>query len=310
MGLKKVTTSSVEVYKVKGETMKIAFNTLKQEHGFDNHHVEMCNDDMLSPENIKNGAIYKKSKLLLSKYVNNEISEYTVFGALYNMKPILKDESRLLLHNIVIKGTKQWETYNSFRLDSGVEVLGEVSTKENAIDKAKELALEYNKTINVVVSKRLVDMDGVIAIAEFMPYTCVDDTNIYVFWVYTVKVEEIEEDNLIEMNTEVDSHGQLSIKEELYGFVGRSIITDATIVNTSKKETEETPEEQEAVEDNENTVDATVDSDENTEENESGEENEELEESEEINTIDDLEVNELHFEDDPEVEDIEEEEEI
>lgn len=227
MGLKKVTTSSVEVYKVKGETMKIAFNNLKQEHGFDNHHVEMCDEDMLSPANIRNGSIYNKSKNLLPKYVNNEISEYTIFGALYNMKPVLKDESRLLLHNIVIKGTKQWETYNSFRLDSGVEVLGEVSTKESAIDKAKELALEYNKTINVVVSKRLVDMDGIVAIAEFMPYTCVDDTNIYVFWVYAVKVEEVEEDDLISSSTEKDEFGQISIKEDLYGFVGRSMITDA-----------------------------------------------------------------------------------
>jgi hypothetical protein len=31
----------VEVFKVKGETMKIASNNLKQEKGFDNHHLEI-----------------------------------------------------------------------------------------------------------------------------------------------------------------------------------------------------------------------------------------------------------------------------
>jgi hypothetical protein len=55
------------------------------------------------------------------------------------------------MHNIVIKGTKQWETINSFRTDNGETVFEDASTKEDAI--ARELALERNATINVVVSK-------------------------------------------------------------------------------------------------------------------------------------------------------------
>jgi hypothetical protein len=224
MATKKVTTSSVEVYKVKGETMKIAFNNLKQEKGFDNHHLEVENDVNLDLENISNGAIYKKSRVLYSEYLNNRLSEYTIKGALYNLKPKLKDESRLVMHNIVIKGTKQWETVNSFRTDSGEEICADVSTKEEAVAKARELALEMNKTINVVVSKRLVDMDGVIAIAEFIPIECTDDTNIYVFWVYTTKVEEQDEDELADDHTEQNEVGQLCLKEDLFGYVGRSLI--------------------------------------------------------------------------------------
>lgn len=224
MSTRKVTTTSVEVYKVKGETMKIAFNNLKQERSFDNHHLEIEHDELLNQENISNGAIYKKSRELYSEYINNTLSEYTIKGALYNLKPKLKDESRLVMHNIVIKGTKQWETVNSFRYDTGEVVLEKVGTKEEAVIEARELALEKNKTINVVVSKRLVGMDGVIAIAEFVPIECTDDSNIYVFWVCTTKVEEKDEEELAEEHTEVDSVGQLSIKEDLFGFVGRSII--------------------------------------------------------------------------------------
>jgi hypothetical protein len=39
-----------------------------------------------------------------------------------------------------------------------------------------------------------VGIDGVIAIAEFIPLECADDTNIYVFWVFQTKVEEQDED--------------------------------------------------------------------------------------------------------------------
>jgi gamma-glutamylcyclotransferase (GGCT)/AIG2-like uncharacterized protein YtfP len=133
--------------------MKIAFNNLKQEKGFDNHHLEIEDDELLNQGNICNGAIYKKSKDLYPEYINNKLSEYTIKGALYNLKPKLKDESRLLMHNIVIKGTKQWETINSFRTDNGETVFEDASTKEDAIAKARELALERNATINVVVSK-------------------------------------------------------------------------------------------------------------------------------------------------------------
>jgi hypothetical protein len=58
---------------------------------------------------------------------------------LYKLKPKLKDESRLLMHNIVIKGTKQWETINSFRTDNGETVFEDASTKEDAIQKLENL---------------------------------------------------------------------------------------------------------------------------------------------------------------------------
>jgi hypothetical protein len=48
-------------------------------------------------------------------------------------------------------------------------------------------------------------MDGVIAIAEFIPLECADDTNIYVFWVFNTKVEEQDEDELADENTEQDA---------------------------------------------------------------------------------------------------------
>jgi hypothetical protein len=203
--------------------MKIAFNNLKQEKGFDNHHLEIEDDELLNQGNICNGAIYKKSKDLYPEYINNKLSEYTIKGALYNLKPKLKDESRLLMHNIVIKGTKQWETINSFRTDNGETVFEDASTKEDAIAKARELALEkcYHQCCSI---KRLVGIDGVIAIAEFIPLECADDTNIYVFWVFQTKVEEQDEDEA-DAHTETDSYNQLSIKEDLFGFVGRSLIS-------------------------------------------------------------------------------------
>jgi hypothetical protein len=71
--------------------MKIAFNNLKQEKGFDNHHLEIEDDELLNQGNICNG-VYKKSKDLYPEYINNKLSEYTIKGALY-LKPKLKDES-------------------------------------------------------------------------------------------------------------------------------------------------------------------------------------------------------------------------
>jgi hypothetical protein len=105
------------------------------------------------------------------------------------------------MHNIVIKGTKQWETINSFRTDNGETVFEDASTKEDAIAKARELALEkcYHQCCSI---KRLVGIDGVIAIAEFIPLECADDTNIYVFWVFQTKVEEQDEDELADAHTE------------------------------------------------------------------------------------------------------------
>jgi hypothetical protein len=103
-----------------------------------------------------------------------------------------------------------------FRTDNGETVFEDASTKEDAIAKARELALEkcYHQCCSI---KRLVGIDGVIAIAEFIPLECADDTNIYVFWVFQTKVEEQDEDELADAHTETDSYGQLSIKEDLFG---------------------------------------------------------------------------------------------
>ena len=226
MATKKVTTSLVEVFKVRGETMGIAFNNLKQEKGFDNYNLEPDEAVELEPDTICNGAILKNSQKLHYQFVNNLLSEYTVRGALYNLKPILKDETRVVMHNTVTKGTKQWETVNSYRTDSNEVIEEDTGTKADAMVKAKELSVEKNKTINVVVSKRLVGMDGILAIAEFIPPEgIVDDTNVYVFWKFTTKVEMVDEDELADEHTQEDEVGQLSIKEDLYGYVGRAIIT-------------------------------------------------------------------------------------
>jgi hypothetical protein len=45
-----------------------------------------------------------------------------------------------------------------------------------------------------------------------------------VFWVFQTKVRA-DEDELADAHTETDSYGQLSIKEDLFGFVGRSLIS-------------------------------------------------------------------------------------
>jgi hypothetical protein len=45
--------------------MKIAFNNLKQEKGFDNHHLEIEDDELLNQGNICNGAIYKNLKIYI-----------------------------------------------------------------------------------------------------------------------------------------------------------------------------------------------------------------------------------------------------
>jgi hypothetical protein len=81
----------------------------------------------------------------------------------------------LLKHNTVSDQRYQAVTDNYLRTDSG-EVIEEDASKKDAIIRARELAMERNATVNVVVSKRLVGMDGVIAIAEFIPLECADDT--------------------------------------------------------------------------------------------------------------------------------------
>jgi hypothetical protein len=46
----------------------------------------------------------------------------------------------------------------------------------------------------------------------------------YVFWVFQTKVEEQDEDELADAHAQIQ-HDQLSIKEDLFGFVGRSLIS-------------------------------------------------------------------------------------
>lgn len=219
----KTIKSSVEVFKVKGETMKIAFQNLKLEEKLDDYNLEPVSSEF-NAESINRGKILKHSQYLHKKYINNEISEYTVFGALYNKKPIIKDESRVITHNVINKGTKKWETINSYRFDSGEIIYEDTETKANALEKAKELAIEYNKTVNVVVSKRLVDMDGIIGIAEFVPFENIDDTNVYIFWVYKVNIMEKTEEEFFEENTEMEVGGQLVLKEDLLSYYSRETV--------------------------------------------------------------------------------------
>ena len=219
----KITTSLVEVFKAKGETMDIAFHNLKMEQSFDNFNLEPVSSSFDS-DAINRGKILKHSQYLYRKYINNTISEYTIFGALYNKKPIIKDDSRISMHNIVNKGTKKWETINSYRFDSGEAIFEDTETKAEALDKAAELALEYNKTVNIVVSKRLVDMDGILGIAEFMPFTDVDDTNVYIFWVFQTKIEEKTDTELHDENTEIEENQQVTLKMDYVDYYGRQYI--------------------------------------------------------------------------------------
>jgi len=223
MANNKITTSFVEVFKVKGETMDIAFHNLKMENSFDNYNMETVSSEF-NEKAINNGKILKHSQYLYNRYINNAVSEYTIFGTLYNKKPIIKDETRVVMHNIIIKGTKKWETINTYRFDSGESVFEDTVTKADALEKATELALEYNKTINIVVSKRLIDMDGILGIAEFYPFENVDDTNVYIFWKFGTKVEEKTDDELIDDNTAIEKNQQLSLKEDLFSFYGRQLI--------------------------------------------------------------------------------------
>lgn len=220
----KLITSFVEVFKVKGETMDIAFHNLKMEHLLDNYNFEPVSSEF-NADSINNGKILKHSQFLFSRYTNNAISEYTIYGALYNKKPIIKDESKVITHNIIIKGTKKWETINAYKFDSGVTVEEDTDSKANALLKAAKLATEHNKTINIVVSKRLIDMDGILGIAEFIPFENIDDTNIYIFWKYGTKIEEKTSDELVDENTELEEGTkQYSIKEDLFSFYGRQIL--------------------------------------------------------------------------------------
>lgn len=222
MSKRKVITSRVEVFRVKGENIDIAFNNFKQEHSLDNHHITIMDD--MSKENIAAGGIYLKGRELYPQYVNNTISEYTIFGCLYNHKPILRDESRIIKHNVVNRGTKKWVTVNNYVTDSGEVLEHDTETKDLVKIRAVELSMEHSKTVNAVLGKKLEDGDGILFISEYIPSDCVDDTNVYIFWMLVTEVNEVEEDELIAEHTDIDEVKQLSIKDDIYTYVGRSII--------------------------------------------------------------------------------------
>lgn len=225
MSKRKLVTSKVEVYYVKGETMAIAFKNFNNEYSLDNYYLHQ-DEETLSQEDINSGKILNISKRLFGEYFNNKLSEFAVIGALFNKKPILKDESRIIHHNIVIKGTKKWVTTNAFVTDGGEVVKQEVGTKEDAKNTATELSLEHNRTINVVATKVLQDSDGIIYIAEFIPADFVDDSNVYVFWKYVTTVTEVDEDELIEDSTEVDKHGQIAIKDNTHEYFTTKLLKE------------------------------------------------------------------------------------
>ena len=225
MSKRKLVTSKVEVYYVKGETMEIAFKNFKNEHNLDNYYLH-TNEETLTKDEINSGKILVISKKLFGDYFNNRLSEFAVIGALFNKKPILKDDSRIIHHNIIIKGTKQWVTTNAFVTDGGEIVKQEVGTKEDAKNTATELSLEFNRTIHVVATKVLQDSDGIIYIAEFIPADFVDDTNVYVFWKYKTIVTEVDEDELINENVEVDKYGQMSIKDTNYEYFTTKLLKE------------------------------------------------------------------------------------
>jgi len=222
MSKKKVITSRVEVFRVKGETIQIAFNNFKHEHGLDDHHLTVI--DRLSKESIAAGGIYLKGRELYPQYVGNKISEYTIFGSLYNHKPVLKDESRVIKHNVINRGTKKWVTVNLYVTDSGEVLEHDTDNKEAVKVRAVELSLEHSKTVNAVLGKKLEDGEGILFISEYIPSDCVDDSNIYIFWMFVTTITEIEEEDLIDDHTEVDEKGQLSIKDDIHTYIGRSLI--------------------------------------------------------------------------------------
>lgn len=208
----------IEVFKVKGNSLKEAFNNLKIEQNLEDYYVTPIPEKYL-PKSFTSGEILKKSKQLLNKYIKGSISEHEIMATLYNNKPLIADESKIIMHNIVIKGTKRWETINAYTTDGDLVVASDTDTKADALEKAKELAIEHNTSINIVVSKRLVDIDGIIGIAEFVPFTNIeDDSNVYIFWLYNVTREDMTDDEAFEENVEVAENNQLVLKEDFLAY--------------------------------------------------------------------------------------------
>lgn len=214
----KVTKKGMRVFKAKGDSIQIAFKILQQEQGFKFHTLELQED-----QKLELGEIYKTSRNLLMQHRKEELSEYTIKGCLYNAKPIIRDEEFVSVKSHVIKGTKKWETFNSFRTESGEEVDSSTTDKANALEKAKSLALSMNQTIHIVVSKRLVGMDGIIGTATFLGPE-VDEKPVYVFWVYTVLEEEVDAEQLADDNTVEDKRThQLSLLIDTASYFERAV---------------------------------------------------------------------------------------
>ena len=208
----------IDVFKVKGNSLKEAFNILKIENSFEDYFLTALKKEQ-TPIEFDRGGVLKESKRVLRKYINGDISEYEIRGMLFNNKPLVADEAKVLLHNIVIKGTKKWETINAYTTDGGNVIFIDTETKAAALEKAQELATENNTTINIVVSKRLVDINGVIGIAEFVPFSNIlDKTNVYIFWVYSVSNEDVTDDEAFEENVEKKENGQLVLKEDFMSY--------------------------------------------------------------------------------------------
>ena len=215
-------TSKVQVYKIPAPTMKDAFQRLKAQHGLEDYHLKTL--EVPEGQNLYHGFILKQSQKLHNQYLNNKISEFTIFGALYNNAPKLEGDDKIIVRNITSNGTKKWETINSYRTDSGEIIEEDISTKAEALETAKGLAQEQGKTINVVLSKRLASHDGILGIAEVVDYTHIDTENVYVFWKYGVTIDSQEEDDLIDDNIVKEDHGQLAIKDNLVSFFSRKRI--------------------------------------------------------------------------------------
>jgi len=225
----KTAVSKVEVYKVLAPTMKEAFQRLSVQNKLDDYTMQRLPD--YDAENVTHGFILKTSQKLHFKYLNNTLSEFSIFGGLYTNAPKITTDEKVVVQNIIAKGTKKWETINSYRTDSNEVVFEDVGTKAEALEKAKELAIEHGKTINATLSKRLVDHDGILGIAEFIPYENIDLENVYVFWKYGVEIVEILEEENIEEQTIKQEDGQIAIKDTLLSYYSRQRILNSSSVN-------------------------------------------------------------------------------
>ena len=228
--------SKVAVYKVFADTIEQAFHIFKTQYSFDNINLEVLRD---TPPTMHAGYILKKSKTLHHQYINNAISQMSVFGALYNNAPKVKDTERIIKHNIVSRGTKKWETVNSYQTDSGEVLAIDTGTKADSMLRAEELAMEFSTTVNIVLSKRLTDHEGILGVVEYFKATNVDDKNVYIFWKYEVNTSTIPEDEAIDESTVEEANGQLAIEVDMYTYHANLRIKKEWVVQRAISKEEE-----------------------------------------------------------------------